>query len=122
MRLENKVAIITGAGMGMGREASLLFAKEGARIVACDINEAAMTETVALVEEAGGEALAVHCDVSKEADIKQAVAAGVEKFRKLDILYANAGFFSDKTWHSRAAEKRRRFHHPHRLHIRTGRV
>ena len=75
----------------MGREASVLFAEEGARIVACDINEAAMNETVALIKKAGSEALPVLCDVSKEADIKRAVEQGVEKFGKLDILYANAG-------------------------------
>lgn len=91
MRLKDKVAVITGAGMGMGREAAVLFAEEGARIVACDINEAAMNETVSLVKKAGSEALPVLCDVSKEADIKRAVEQGVEKFGKLDILYANAG-------------------------------
>ena len=91
MRLKDKVAIITGGGMGMGREASVLFAQEGARIIACDINETAMAETVSLVQKAGGEALPVLCDVSKEADIQRAIQAGVEKFGKLDILYANAG-------------------------------
>ncbi len=91
MRLKDKVAIITGAGMGMGREASLLFAEEGAAIVAMDINEAAVNETVSLIETAGGKALAVTGDVSKEADVKRAVDAGVDHFGKLDILYANAG-------------------------------
>ncbi|MCK5861704.1 MAG: glucose 1-dehydrogenase [Candidatus Hydrogenedentes bacterium] len=96
MRLENKVAVITGAGMGMGREASLVFAAEGARIIACDINEAAMNETVSLIEKAGGEAISVLCDVSKEKDVKNALALGVEKFGKLDILYANAGSLQKK--------------------------
>lgn len=91
MRLKNKVAIITGAGMGMGREASVLFAEHGARIVACDINESSLEETVALVAKAGSEALAVKCDVSKENEVKHAIEAGVNRFGKLDILYANAG-------------------------------
>ena len=57
-RLGGKVALISGAGMGMGREAAVLFAGEGARVVVCDINKSAADETVALVEKAGGQALA----------------------------------------------------------------
>lgn len=91
MRLKDKVAVITGAGMGMGREASLLFASEGARIVAMDLNEASVNETVAMIEAAGGVALSVVGDVSIEADVKRTVEEGVSRFGTLDILYANAG-------------------------------
>jgi NAD(P)-dependent dehydrogenase (short-subunit alcohol dehydrogenase family) len=91
MRLKDKVAIITGAGLGMGREAAVLFAREGAKVVVFDLNEAAGAETVGLVEQAGGEALLVVGDVSKESDVARAVAEGVARFGKLDILYANAG-------------------------------
>jgi NAD(P)-dependent dehydrogenase (short-subunit alcohol dehydrogenase family) len=91
MRLQDKVAIITGAGKGMGRDASALFASEGAKIVAFDLDEAAAGETVAIVEKAGGEAVAVSGDVSKEADIQRAIQTGVETFGKLDVLYSNAG-------------------------------
>lgn len=91
MRLKDKVAIITGAGLGMGREASIVFAREGAKVIVFDINKQAADETVALVTKAGGAALAVAGDVAKEADVKRAIAEGVAKFGKLDILYANAG-------------------------------
>ncbi len=91
MRLKDKVAIITGAGMGMGREASVLFASEGAKVVVFDLNEEAAKETVAAVEAQGGEALAVVGDVSSEADVKRSIEEGVARFGKLDILYANAG-------------------------------
>lgn len=91
MRLKDKVAIITGAGLGMGREASIVFAREGAKVIVFDINKQSADETVALVTKAGGEALAVAGDVAKEADVKRAIAEGVAKFGKLDILYANAG-------------------------------
>ena len=64
MRLENKVALITGAGMGMGRAACLLFAREGAKIVALDINVPAGSETAALVKKQGGEAVFLKCDVA----------------------------------------------------------
>ncbi len=91
MRLKDKVAIITGAGLGMGREASLLFAKEGAGVGVFDMNTEAGNETVALVEKAGGKAVFVQGDVSKEADVKRGIDETVKRFGKLDILYANAG-------------------------------
>lgn len=90
-RLTDKVALITGAGMGMGREASLLFAEHGARIIAADIDRAAVQETVALVKKAGGEAVAVVGDVAVEADVKRMVEDGVRAFTTLHILYNNAG-------------------------------
>jgi len=91
MRLKDKVAIITGAGLGMGREAALVFAKEGAKVGVFDLNVEAGKETVKLVEQAGAKAVFVQGDVSKEADVKKAIAETVKAFGKLDILYANAG-------------------------------
>ncbi len=91
MRLRGKVAFITGAGMGQGREAAVLFAREGARIIVADINEAAAKQTVALVEEAGGEALAVRGDVGVEADVERMIGEGVRRFNALHVLYNNAG-------------------------------
>lgn len=90
-RLQGKVALITGAGMGMGREASVLFAEEGARIVVCDIEGPAAAETVELVEKAGGQAVAAVGDVAREADVEHMVAAGMQRFGALHVLYNNAG-------------------------------
>jgi NAD(P)-dependent dehydrogenase (short-subunit alcohol dehydrogenase family) len=90
-RLKGKIALITGAGMGMGREAALLFAEEGARVVVGDINTAAAEDTVALVKKAGGDALAVAGDVAVEADVQRMVEEGVKRFGGLHVLYNNAG-------------------------------
>ncbi len=90
-RLQGKVALITGAGMGMGREASVLFAEEGARVLVCDINEAAAAGTVELVAKAGGQALAAVGDVAVEEDVRRMVEEGARHFGALHILYNNAG-------------------------------
>jgi NAD(P)-dependent dehydrogenase (short-subunit alcohol dehydrogenase family) len=90
-RLRGKVALITGAGMGMGREASVLFAEEGARVVVCDIDAGAAAETVRLVEQAGGQALAAVGDVALEEDVRRMVEEGVARFGALHVLYNNAG-------------------------------
>jgi len=90
-RLKGKVALITGAGMGMGREACEVFAAEGARIVALDVDAAAPAETAAAVEGAGGEILTCTCDVADEGAVRDAVEAGVARFGALHILYNNAG-------------------------------
>jgi len=91
MRLKDKVAFITGAATGQGRAACLLFSKEGAKIVAADIDKESGEETVKLVKKQGGEAVFVACDVAVEAEVKRAIEAGVAGFGKLNILYNNAG-------------------------------
>jgi NAD(P)-dependent dehydrogenase (short-subunit alcohol dehydrogenase family) len=91
VRLQDKVAIITGAGGGMGRVASQTFAREGAKVVVAEFGEAAGNETVRLVREAGGEASFVRTDVSSEADAKAMVDHAIKTYGRLDILYNNAG-------------------------------
>jgi NAD(P)-dependent dehydrogenase (short-subunit alcohol dehydrogenase family) len=90
-RLGGKVALITGGGMGIGREAALLFAREGARVVIADIDAAAARATAAAAEAAGGEALAAVGDVALEADVARMIAEGVGRFGALHVLYNNAG-------------------------------
>src|ERR1700730_13892884 len=91
MKLANKIALITGAGSGMGRAASLLFAKEGARIACADIDEKGAQETARMIEADGGKAFAVRSDVSKSADAEAMVAATLEKFGAPNVVYNNAG-------------------------------
>jgi NAD(P)-dependent dehydrogenase (short-subunit alcohol dehydrogenase family) len=90
-RLRGKVALITGAGMGIGREAALLFAREGARVVVADLNSDAAKETVRGIEAQGGQALAVIGDVARETETRRMIEAGVDHFGALHVLYPNAG-------------------------------
>lgn len=95
MKLEDKVAIITGAGDGIGRATALRFVAEGACVVISDIDEAGAQETVKLIGEAGGKALAVIGNVSIRADAQNIVDAALARFGKLDILINNAGITRD---------------------------
>ena len=108
MRLANKIAIITGGGSGMGRVASLLFAREGAKVTVADIDHKTGEETGAEIHQAGGEAIFVPVNVADEAQVQQMVAATVERFGAVHILYNNAGIMpgddgavtdiSEQTW------------------------
>jgi NAD(P)-dependent dehydrogenase (short-subunit alcohol dehydrogenase family) len=91
MRLEGKVALITGGGSGMGKVASRLFAREGANVVLTDVNDEAAGATARTIAEEGGEAVPFHADVSKEAGAKAMIAKAVDTFGRLDVLYNNAG-------------------------------
>jgi NAD(P)-dependent dehydrogenase (short-subunit alcohol dehydrogenase family) len=90
-RLAGKVAIITGAGSGMGKATALLFAKEGAKVIAAEIVEQAGQATVGAIEEEGGEAIFVKTDVAKKEDVEAMVKAAVERYGKIDILVNCAG-------------------------------
>jgi NAD(P)-dependent dehydrogenase (short-subunit alcohol dehydrogenase family) len=90
--LENKVAVITGAGSGMGRSSSILFAKEGASVVAADINFETAEETVRTITKARGKAIAVKSDISSEAEVQDMVKKAVDVYGKIDILFCIAGF------------------------------
>ncbi len=89
-RLKDKVAVVTGAASGIGRASAKLFAAEGAAVVAVDRAEG-VNETVKAIKDAGGKALALVADASKEEDVARYVDTAVREFGKLDICYANAG-------------------------------
>ncbi|MBW3604770.1 MAG: glucose 1-dehydrogenase [Actinobacteria bacterium] len=93
MRLQGRVASITGAGSGIGQCAALLFAREGARVLVSDIDADAGKQTVEAVRDAGGDAHFVQVDVSVAAQVEQLYAEGEEVFGKVDVLYNNAGIF-----------------------------
>ena len=92
-RLDGKVALITGAGNGMGHVASVLFAREGARIVVADFSETGGAETVAAVEAVGGEAAFVKVDVANADQVEAMVSFAMNRFGALNVLYNNAGIF-----------------------------
>jgi NAD(P)-dependent dehydrogenase (short-subunit alcohol dehydrogenase family) len=91
MRLEGKVAIITGAASGIGRESAVLFAAEGACVVVADMDEKGGRQTVADVEKNGGKAVFIKADVSQNADCRQMVELAERTYGKLNILFNNAG-------------------------------
>jgi len=90
-RLEGKVALISGGGAGIGRSASLLFARHGCKVVVADVNEKAGHETVRLLKDQGGDASFVRADVSQAKDNEAMVAAAEKTYGKLNVLFNNAG-------------------------------
>jgi NAD(P)-dependent dehydrogenase (short-subunit alcohol dehydrogenase family) len=96
MRLKGKVALITGAGAGIGRQSALLFAKEGAAVLAVDLNENAAAETAEEIQRNAGRAAAHRADVSKAGDCREMVAVAERAFGKLNVLFNNAGIMMAK--------------------------
>jgi NAD(P)-dependent dehydrogenase (short-subunit alcohol dehydrogenase family) len=95
VRLENKVAIITGAASGIGLQAARAFAREGAYVVLADVNDESGQNTAREIEGTGGCAVYIRTDVSQAGEVDALVAATEERFGKLDIMFNNAGVFLD---------------------------
>ncbi len=106
-RFDGRVAIVTGAGRGIGRAIAERLAADGASVVVGDLDDAAAGETVAAIEAAGGHALAVHVDVTRPDDVEALAAAATDRFGGIDILVNNAGILrstkaaevSPEEWH-----------------------
>lgn len=104
MRLQNKIAIITGAGSGIGQGIALAFVKEGAKVVVADWSEEGGKETVEQIKKENGEAIFIKTDVSKTADIEQMVKTCLDKFGRVDILVNNAGIYRTYNLHEMSEE------------------
>ena len=96
MRLKDKVALITGGGSGIGRQSALLFSREGAAVLVVDVNDTGGNETVAMVQQAGGDAAYCRADVSKAGDCENMVAQAEKAFGRLNVLFNNAGIMHPK--------------------------
>ena len=94
MRLKEKIAIVTGAGKGIGGGIARVFGSEGARVLVVDLDEKWGSKTVDSIREAGGEASLLKADVSKEEDMTQMAKTAVERYGRIDILCNNAGIFT----------------------------
>ena len=91
MLLSDKVAVITGAGSGIGRASAIKFSREGAKVVVADVQEDGSAETVRSIQSAGGAATAIHTDVTDASAVDRMVKTAVETYGRLDILFNNAG-------------------------------
>ena len=97
MKLADRVAIVTGGGSGIGAASALAFAREGARVLVADLNEAAAKTTVEAIERGGGQGMALRCDVTRADDNQRAVEQSVAAWGRLDVFFANAGVPQWKT-------------------------
>jgi NAD(P)-dependent dehydrogenase (short-subunit alcohol dehydrogenase family) len=104
-RLQGRVAIVTGANSGIGRATSRLFAREGAKVVCCDIQETIEPRIDKLIEQDGGQAVFAKIDVTKQEDCDRMVATALQKFGDVDILYNNAGAGIRKKLHEHTDEE-----------------
>ena len=95
MKLQDKVAVVTGAGSGMGKAIAILYAKEGAKVVASDINEETAKQTVEEIKESGGIALSIKTNVALEEDIQNLIDTAVKAYGTVDILVNNAGIMDN---------------------------
>ena len=93
-RLEGKVAIITGAGSGIGEATAALFAEQGAKVIVSDVNTAAGEQTVKKIKDSGGDAAFIYCDVSKFRDVESMVNSAVKTYGKVNVMMNNAGYIS----------------------------
>ena len=91
MRLQNKIAIVTGAASGIGQATAILFAKEGAKVIATDVNDEGGKETVRQITEQGGVGKYYHLDVSQESEVADVFQKVIDEFGRIDVLFNNAG-------------------------------
>jgi 3-oxoacyl-[acyl-carrier protein] reductase len=98
MKLEQRVAVVTGGGSGIGAAAAVAFAREGARVVVTDVNEAGAKATVEQIERAGGQGLALRADVTQAADTQAMVERAMATWGRLDVYFANAGVSQWKSY------------------------
>ena len=104
IRLDDQVAIVTGAGQGLGRAHALALAKRGAKVVVNDLDQCDAAAIAAEIDKAGGEAIGIGCSVSDNTQVENMVKQVMDKWGRIDILINNAGILRDKTFHKMSME------------------